>query len=326
MLILIMISFTSLSQNDTLDISGIQNKVELLDSKVDQVVQNQLNYQIEKDLLKETYSNNYSRIQTIITIVLGLISILGFLGLNSINKTRKEYDNELDSLKNLKTDFEKEFEKFQNKVQSFEDRISELNTVNQQQEIKFKILEIREKVDSYMDLEDYLKALEYINVGLDLDPSNSYLKYLKGYIYFKLEKYRESIEIQRDLINENPSNPTYITDLAELYLLSSNPDSFIALKEEFPSELELDFNKPLTVYFDTLLNLIKKDHQKITANIQKIIKKLDDNEHREFSEWEFRDVQKFLNKTKSSKPKEEFEKFLNVFSGYWSKKDYLSNK
>ena len=33
-----------------------------------------------------------------------------------------------------------------------------------------------------------------------------------------------------------------------------------------------------------------------------------------------------LNKTKSSKPKEEFEKFLNVFSGYWSKKDYLSNK
>ena len=56
---------------------------------------NEQNYKLEKDLLKETYSNNYERINIVITIILGVIGILGYLGIRDISSIKKEYEKEL---------------------------------------------------------------------------------------------------------------------------------------------------------------------------------------------------------------------------------------
>ena len=41
------------------------------------LLETKLNYKIEKEVLKETYENNYERISLIITLILGIIGILG---------------------------------------------------------------------------------------------------------------------------------------------------------------------------------------------------------------------------------------------------------
>ena len=113
--ILLFFATFSFGQNDSLRIVETNYKLHQLEEQLQQVKTNQLNYKIEKDLLKETYSNNYSRIQTIITIVLGLLTVLGFLGINSITKTKKEYENELKEFKDLKAQLEKDYDKLKEK-------------------------------------------------------------------------------------------------------------------------------------------------------------------------------------------------------------------
>ena len=60
--LLVMISLNLFCQKDSLSTKKIQNQLSNLEFKVNQTISNQLNYRIEKDLLKETYSNNYDRI------------------------------------------------------------------------------------------------------------------------------------------------------------------------------------------------------------------------------------------------------------------------
>ncbi|HEY1047976.1 MAG TPA: hypothetical protein VGF79_16160, partial [Bacteroidia bacterium] len=87
------------------DSISLNNRFDIIERNVKQIETNQLNYKIEKDLLKETYSNNYERINLIITIVLALIAILGALGIKDINNIQKNYKLELERLNNLRDEF-----------------------------------------------------------------------------------------------------------------------------------------------------------------------------------------------------------------------------
>ena len=85
-----------LSENkDSLQIINLKNQVTQLENSVSEIRRDELNYKLEKDLLKETYSNNYERISLIITIVLGIIGLFGYSGLKDINSIRKEYTTAL---------------------------------------------------------------------------------------------------------------------------------------------------------------------------------------------------------------------------------------
>ena len=51
-------------------------RINTLENKVDEIKRDQLNYRIEKDLLKETYTTNYNSINSVISIGLLFITIL----------------------------------------------------------------------------------------------------------------------------------------------------------------------------------------------------------------------------------------------------------
>ena len=57
----------------------------MLEDQFKEIRRDELNYQIEKDLLKETYSSNLQTLNLVLTIVLGLFSIIGFLGIRDIH-------------------------------------------------------------------------------------------------------------------------------------------------------------------------------------------------------------------------------------------------
>lgn len=96
LLILAVISSPSFAVDST---AVMEKRLADLERKVHIIDVGQINYKIEKDLLKETYSNNYERINTVITFVLGLIGVIGFVGIKDIGSIKKEYESELKSLK-----------------------------------------------------------------------------------------------------------------------------------------------------------------------------------------------------------------------------------
>ena len=95
------------------DKTNVERRLGDLEHKIQLIDTNQLNYQIEKDLLKETYSVNYERINIFIAIVLGIVAIFGFLGIRDISKIKTNYENELAVLRRVK-------EQFENKVNEFD--------------------------------------------------------------------------------------------------------------------------------------------------------------------------------------------------------------
>ena len=52
-----------------------QYQIEILQNDVKEIRRDQLNYKIEKELLKETYSSNYTTVQIFISLILGIFAI-----------------------------------------------------------------------------------------------------------------------------------------------------------------------------------------------------------------------------------------------------------
>jgi hypothetical protein len=92
-----------------------ETRISALEVQLKEIRRDQLNYQIEKDLLKETYSTNLQSINTTLTIVLGLFSIIGFLGINNIQTIKKEYLSELEKLRQTTADFQRRAKDLQQK-------------------------------------------------------------------------------------------------------------------------------------------------------------------------------------------------------------------
>src|SRR5438876_10467 len=66
-----------------------------LEEQLSEIRRDQLNYRIEKDLLKETYSSNYQIVNGALAFFLTAASIIGFLGIRDINALKKDYMAEL---------------------------------------------------------------------------------------------------------------------------------------------------------------------------------------------------------------------------------------
>src|SRR6185436_8138681 len=92
--------------DDQTDSIQVQNRLRTLENDIREVRRDQLNYQIERDLLKDTFSSNYQTVNIILAIVLGLFTVIGFLGIRDIGTIRKDFLIELDKLGDLRKDFE----------------------------------------------------------------------------------------------------------------------------------------------------------------------------------------------------------------------------
>lgn len=74
-----------------------KSELNKLKNEITEIRRDQLNYKIEKELMKEIYQSNFKTINILITSVLGLFGFLGFFGLRDISSLQKKYQDELDS-------------------------------------------------------------------------------------------------------------------------------------------------------------------------------------------------------------------------------------
>lgn len=300
------------SKDSTNIVSNDRQLYEKIQDDIKEIRRDQLNYKIEKDLLKETYSSNYGRIQIIISLMLGVFAVLGYLGLKGILALKKEYDSELEKLRELKKDFELKLKELTASQEVVKNQITTINVLNEEQNKKIKLLEIKEKVISLYSQKFYQRALEYVAIGLDMVSDDIELLRMKALSLLKSRNYPESIEAHKKILIIEPTNASIVSNLAELYLIVGQIDNYTNLTKE---KKEL-FKPNLYPYFAAIKLFLENKSTELRELISDFIKQEDQTINKNYlGAWGLEEFYELLNPKPSTKDKELLIKFANYLKG-----------
>ena len=288
---------------------------EKIQDDIKEIRRDQLNYKIEKDLLKETYSSNYATVQIIISLILGLFAILGYLGFKEINSLKKQYDSELTKIKELRYDFEakrKELTESQEKVKV---QLTSIDTLNEEQSRKIKILEIKEKASSWFSRKGYQRALDYIAIGLDIVQEDIELLMLRAMSLLKLRNYAEAIEAHKKVLTIEQANQGIIRNLAELYLLVGQIDNYNNIVKD-KSELFKSDSDSLLTYLEAFKLYLENKFTDLKKIISNFVDKQDPAINKNHLDtWGLEEFYDVLNSKPNSPEKTLLVNFANYLKG-----------
>ena len=207
-----------------------------LETRVARIESNQINYRLEKDLLKETYSVNYERINIVVTFILAVIAAIGFLGIRDIGQVKDKYEAELTNLKALKSEFELKSGEFDSERHKIDTELREIISENKNQNQKIKFLELKGRIVSLYKDGEILRALELINLALKTEAKDLVLLSLKGKILIRLGHLNDGATVFKDAFEANPEFSTTRYNLIEALHLKGDiagAKSYIADPEEY---------------------------------------------------------------------------------------------
>lgn len=269
-------------------VDTLSKKLKELDYTVNQIQRDKINYQIEKDLLKETYSRNYETLNLLITLILGIIGVLGFLGLRDISSIKKEYSNELEKLRSTKSDFEFKSKEFDIEKGKFEEEIRKIIETNERQNNKIKILELKEKIDKLIEDNKLYDASDYINAAVEIAPEDTSLRTNQGIVNTRLNRLDKALSSFKKACELDPNNETYLCNLIEFYALTNNIKEADALIEKNKTIYENRGNGGLKIVKEVFALFYKNDIQAFTNYINNIIDKNDlESQKKRFTGWRF---------------------------------------
>ncbi len=290
-------------------------KIELLQNDVKEIRRDQLNYKIEKELLKETYSSNYTTVQIIISLILGIFAIVGYLGLKGIISLKKQYDSELVKLKDLKREFEVKLNELSTSQEKVKEQITTIDSLNEEQNMKIKLLEIKEKAGTLYSQKNYQRALEYAAIGLDVAKEDVELLTYRAFCLLKLRNYPESIEAHKKVIAIDVTNGGAIQNLAELFLMMGQLDNYKDLLKSKREFFKSDNNALLT-YFEAFKFFMQGNSADLKEIIAEFVEKEDLSINKNhIGNWDFVELYDSIKSMDNSSEKTLFVNFTNYLKG-----------
>jgi tetratricopeptide (TPR) repeat protein len=320
-LILFTILFSSrVSSKDSLNNRWQENySIELLQNDMKELRRDQLNHIIEKDLLEKTYSSNYNTIQLIISLILGIFAILGYLGFRGITSLKREYDSELDILKQLKSEFEVKLKELSVSQEKLKVQISSIDSLNEEQNKKIKTLEIKEKLNSLLSKNNFQRILDYVAIGLDLSPNDIEFLSFRAFALLKLRNYTDAIEAHKNALAIEPNSSGMILNLAELFLIVGQIDSYSDLVKNNGTHLKMH-STGLFTYLEAYKNFKLGDKENLTKTIGDFIKRDESSINRNLVEsWDFNEFYDSIKNIEDSREKTLLINFTNYLKGKESK-------
>jgi tetratricopeptide (TPR) repeat protein len=245
--------------------TDFERRIDSVERNLKFVEANQLNYKIEKDLLKEAYSNNYEKISLFITILLGFIAILGYLGIKDIGSVKDKYYNELAELKRIKATFDIKANEFDVEKKKIDNELKAIIRENQEQNQKFKFIELKEKMSSLHHKENLPLALEFAKAALEIDPTDLDCLFTKGQILTKTNQLEGALVCFKSILDADPKNKISIINYIEcLYFLgqTSEADTLVIENE---SIFETEGRENIKILFEIISNYHNKDIDKLKA-------------------------------------------------------------
>ena len=296
-----------------------ESDLTILKERVEEVRRDQLNYKIEKDILKNTYSSNLETINTIVTIVLVVIGFIGFLGVRSINSLKSQFENELESFRSERAALKSQLDEVEIKQKEAKEQLIEINESNKQQDLRLQILEIQEKVTELLKREQISRALDYLAIGLELSPDDVLLLSQKKTCFFRLNRLEDALEIIEKLLEVDvDGKEAQIRDMAETLLLLERFDAYDKLASEHKSILEK--KKYLFDYLQILKYYLNGDIVNFHKHTQVLRDKLALGKARRTA-WRYSEARNALANKDPSQEKEIFLLLTNVLEGMAEKEE-----
>jgi hypothetical protein len=307
------------------DIQQLNHDVKTVSSDVEILRRDQINYRVEKDILKEAYSSNLQSVNIIITIVFGIFGVLGYLGIRSIKEIKLDYANELNDLKSLKAKFEAELLQFENKQKEFELKVSELAKTNEEQDRRLKVLELIEKAAEYIKSKQWHWALQYIAVGLDIDSNNDVLLKQKAMCHGKLGEDSLALDARRRVLELQPDNFTNVTNMLEILAMTNQLDEFDKVYSANKDRVDRYHNGALIIFLKTLLGLVNGDVISATKDLESYAKKFLGETKQHIGNWSFDEVAHVISKMPVGKARDLLVLTVQFFDGKISSDDLVTH-
>jgi tetratricopeptide (TPR) repeat protein len=266
-----LISNTGQASTDSLEIVNLKSKIKMLELNVDEVRQGQVNYKIEKDVLKETYQSNYKNINVIITLILGVITVLGYLGIRDINSIKKEYVNELNQLKELKTKFDLKADEFDKGKEKFDTDIKGILEENEEQNRKIKFIELKEKVKVLLNENSLTSALEFANAALELKKDDIAVLNLKGSVLSRLNQLSDALKIFESALSIDPTAHLTIVNITECYLFANDHKKADELMELHKDLFNTKYDGQLQKLFEIIKCYNLGDLEEFDSHIKDLV-------------------------------------------------------
>lgn len=286
-------------------IEALEREIARHSADIQEIRRDQLNYQIEKDVLKETYQSNLSVINITVTIVLAgftiIAGIIGGFGLNRISKLQDDSAKELKQLTALKHRYQSQLTAFKEQRDQLAKSQEKLEEVNDSQERRLRILELQEKVDSWFASNNYSRALEYVGVGLSLDPKDERLLFRKAACLGKLGQFAEALATTEFLLMLPPAALTSnVENALEFALLSGDVDKHDHLLKKYHAALLSESAKGRMLYLQALRAYVKDDRKQLVEILEQLQALQDEPTTASLRKWSFDELRTGLSKKPAS--------------------------
>jgi tetratricopeptide (TPR) repeat protein len=222
-----------------------ETRLGLLENGALEIRRDELNYQIEKNLLKETYSSNLQTLNLLLTIILGLFTILGFFGFRDITTLKRNYDEELDKLRKITAEFE-------GRMKVLQEKQDVIDKANEQRDRKIKVLQIKEAGKSLAKAKKFAEALPQIEKALEIEPNDVNLLRDKAECLAKLGKFRESYKVLEGLLVDHPDDEFVAVSLWEFSLFFKKFDEAKKLSNDYSAIAKGAYGPEIINYFKAL--------------------------------------------------------------------------
>lgn len=285
-----------------------KKNIESLMLDVKRINRDQLNYKIEKNLLKEAYASNLQTINIIITIILAFFSVVG-IGMGYWMRLQiKHYSSELEKFNILKNQVEKYKNKIISDIKVYKKQYELLDVKNKEQDIRLDYIEYLDKIQDCLKNNDWAGVLENCEKALEVEADSSNVMRLKAVAHVKLNEMQRAAAIYESMIERNVDVSSVIHELAEVYLLLDEDYKYKQLIDKHKEILNSD---NLIGKFKSILlikSFLDKNKPALIKNINEIIEMM--SEGNISCGWEYNDALKEASRRKYS------DEELNIFKSF----------
>ncbi|HEY4110032.1 hypothetical protein [Puia sp.] len=256
-----------------------------------------LPFERETATLKDGYASSITNINYFISVGLALITaigaLLGYIGFKNIAEIKKAHQDELDKLRTLKDDLEKNFRDFKTdlakKQRSFDDLTEKWQTglekvkdQNQVQEMQIEIQRLKFEIQfqSRKEKIDYDTLLELTNNALKLSADDEYLLTYKALCHGKRGEYNEAITVIKRVPKTAKNLLFLYENLGEIYLFTKKITEFELLFNEY--ERQFQKHRPATAaYLRAYFLFLKNDPEPFRAFVRNYLDQHQKDEKRD---------------------------------------------
>ena len=298
------------------ELKNVRHDVEILR-------RDQINYKIEKDLLKEAYSSNIQTINLVITIVLGVLGVLGYLGIRSVKEIQTDYSVELEKLKTLKTQLESEIESVRSKQKEVEGQVGDLAKTNEEQDRRLKVMELIEKISQLIVSKQWGWALKYVDIALGLDAENTLLLSQKASCHGNQGELMAAIETVKKLLALEPENSSEAMNLLEFLALTNQRTEFEEIYSRYKVAADGAHDGSLIVYLEALLRTMGGDLAAAKEMLQKFVNDQGAEAKNHLVSWSFNEARTITSKIPAGEQRAIADAMISLFEGKTPPAEFL---